>query len=192
MVLKQSVSQPIVKIYNDNYYHIYNRGNNKELIFFEEDNYRFFLKQFKQYVSPFCIVYAYCLMPNHFHFFLRINDQEAFDKGIKNFFISYSKAINKKYDRVGSLFQGRYKASEITTESYYTTIVAYIHQNPVVAGIVKEMAGYKYSSYSAYLSDKPTLIEKNEVLEWFGGLQAFIDLHKILLDDKLINKHFEE
>jgi len=181
----------IVKIKPDTYYHIYNRGNNKELIFFEEDNYKFFLSQFKKLVSPYCMVYAYCLMPNHFHFFLRINDHETFDKGIKNFFISYSKAVNKKYNRVGALFQGRYKASEITTDSYYTTIVAYIHQNPVVAGIVKEMANYKYSSYSAYLSDKPTVVERNEVLEWFGGLHVFIDLHKILLDDKTINRYFE-
>lgn len=130
-------------------------------------------------------------MPNHFHLFLRTHDKYLFEKGIKNFFISYSKAINKTHNRVGSLFQGRYKASEITTDSYYTTIVAYIHQNPVIAGLVKKMEDYKYSSYSAYLSDKPTMLNKHEVLEWFGGLKYFIEHHQAMLEDKEMNKYFE-
>jgi len=130
-------------------------------------------------------------MPNHFHFFIKINDKKLFEKGIKNFFISYSKAINKKYARVGSLFQGRYKASEITTDSYYTTIITYIHQNPVVAGLVKDMNDYKYSSYLAYVSNKDTMLDKNEVLKWFGGLDAFIQHHEMILQDKEMNKFFE-
>jgi hypothetical protein len=143
------------------------------------------------HVLPFCTVYAYCLMPNHFHFFLKANDQGLFEKGIKNFFISYSKAINKKYKRVGSLFQGRYKASEITTDSYYTTIITYIHQNPVVACLVKDMNNYKYSSYPAYTSNKGTMLNKRDVLEWFGGLDAFIQHHERILEDKEMNKFFE-
>jgi putative transposase len=180
-----------MKIYSDTYYHLYNRGNNKDLIFFEDDNYIYFLNQFKKYVSPFCEVYSYCLMPNHFHFFIRINDETLFEKGIKNFFISYSKAINKKYNRVGSLFQGRYKASEITSDSYYTTIITYIHQNPAVAGIVKNMEDYKYSSYAAYLSVKETMLNRSEVLDWFGGLDSFINHHTAALDKTEINKRLK-
>ena len=177
-----------MKIFTDNLYHIYNRGNNKDLIFFENDNYNYFLNQFKKYVSPFCDVYAYCLMPNHFHFFLRVNDEILFEKGIKNFFISYSKAINKKYNRVGSLFQGRYKVSEIKSESYYTTIIIYIHQNPVIANLVKTMENYKYSSYPAYLSKKESTLSRNEVLKWFGGLEGFIVDHNVSLAYKEIEK----
>ena len=180
-----------MKINSDTYYHLYNRGNNKDLIFFENDNYAYFLDQFKKYVAPFCEVYSYCLMPNHFHFFIRINDQVLFEKGIKNFFISYSKAINKKHNRVGSLFQGRYKVSEITSDSYYTRIITYIHQNPVVAGLVKNMEDYKYSSYASYLSKKESILNRHEVLEWFGGLDGFIDDHKIMLDDLEMDKHFK-
>ncbi len=180
-----------MKIYADTYYHIYNRGNNKDLIFFEDENYRYFLNQFKKFVAPFCDVYAYCLMPNHFHFFLRVNDEPLFEKGIKNFFISYAKAINKKYNRVGSLFQGRYKVSEITSESYFTRIITYIHQNPVVAGLVKNMEDYKYSSYAAYLSNKETLINKQGVLDWFGGLDGFIDDHKIPAEEREIEKYLK-
>ncbi|MEO6977648.1 MAG: transposase [Mucilaginibacter sp.] len=177
-----------MKVYADTYYHLYNRGNNKDDIFFEEDNYVYFLKQFKKHVSPFCEVYAYCLMPDHFHFFLRVNDEVLFEKGIKNFFISYSKSINKRYNRVGSLFQGRYKVSEITTESYYTTIITYIHQNPVAAGLVKNMEDYRYSPYNAYTSAKATSLSKKDVLDWFGGLESFIYHHQTLVDDFKINK----
>ena len=176
-----------MKTYPEIYYHLYNRGNNKDLIFFEDDNYRYFLQLFKKHVSPFCEVYSYCLMPNHFHFFIRINDSASFEKGIKNFFISYSKAINKKYSRVGSLFQGRYKASEITSESYYTRIITYIHQNPVVAGLVKNMEDYKYSSYASYLSNKESILNRQEVLEWFGGLKGFIEDHKLMVTDEEIS-----
>ncbi len=172
-----------MKVDSDTYYHLYNRGNNKDLIFFADENYSFFLNQFKKYVSPFCEVFSYCLMPNHFHFFVRVSDQILFEKVIKNFFISYSKSINKKYDRVGALFQGRYKVSEITSEAYYTRIITYIHQNPVVAGLVKNMEDYKYSSYAAYLSKKATMINREEVLEWFGGLDGFVNDHKLIIDD---------
>jgi|SRR6185437_10631467 len=177
-----------MKVYADTYYHIYNRGNNKQDIFFEEENYKYFLNQFKKHVLPFCEVFSYCLMSNHFHFFIRVNDESAFEKGIKNFFISYSKAINKKYNRVGSLFQGRYRALEITTDSYYTTIITYIHQNPVIAGIVKNMEDYLYSSYGSYLSQKESMLNRQEVLDWFGGLNSFIDHHKVALDEVQINK----
>jgi putative transposase len=116
-----------MKIRENGYYHIFNRGNNKELIFFEEENYQYFLLKFEKYVSPHCEVFSYCLMPNHFHFFLKITNKQLFELGIKNFFISYAKSINKRYDRIGSLFQGRYKAKEITSDSYYTRIITYIY-----------------------------------------------------------------
>lgn len=166
-----------------NYYHLYNRGNNKENIFFEAENYSYFLKQFKHFLLPHIDVFAYCLMPNHFHFFIRINDLTAFEKGIKNFFISYSKSINKKYNRVGALFQGRYKLSEITSDSYFTRIITYIHQNPLVAGLVKALEDYKYSSYFAYLSNKSSRLRRQEVLDWFNGIDGFIADHKIIEDE---------
>jgi putative transposase len=162
------------------YYHLYNRGHNKEKIFFEEENYIYFLNQFKKYLLPHVDVFAYCLMPNHFHFFIRINHVAAFEKGLKNFLISYAKAVNKKYNRVGSLFQGRYKIAEITSDSYYTRIITYIHQNPLVAGMVKALEEYKYSSYQAYLSEIPSALKRGEVIDWFGGTDEFINCHKML------------
>lgn len=161
-------------------YHLYNRGNNKGLIFFEEENYYYFLEQFKKYVYPYIEVYAYCLMPNHFHFFIKINEPEGFEKGIKNFFISYAKSINKRYNRVGSLFQGRYKISEVETDYYFTRIITYIHQNPVRANLVKNIYEYRFSSYRAYLTNNPTLLSKSVVLDWFGGLDEFVKCHQVI------------
>ncbi|MGZ3758179.1 MAG: transposase [Mucilaginibacter sp.] len=180
-----------MKINSDTYYHIYNRGNNKGLIFFENDNYIFFLDQFKKYVLPFCDVYSYCLMPNHFHFFIAVNDKTLFEKGIKNFFISYSKAINKRYNRVGSLFQGRYKASEITSNNYYTRIITYIHQNPVVAGLVDSIDDYRFSSYNAYLSKKASMVSREGVLEWFGGVDSFTEVHNIIIHENEVDEHLK-
>ena len=168
-----------MKIEEGCFYHIYNRGNNKGKIFFEDGNYIFFLKQFKNYVLPSVDVFAYCLMPNHFHFFIRVNDGLNYEKGIKNMLISYTKAINQSYNRVGSLWQGRYKSKKVDSEAYYTRIIIYIHQNPLTSGLVKKMEGYKYSSFSSYLSDEPSSICKSEVLEWFGDLAGFITNHKI-------------
>ncbi|MNK00040.1 Transposase IS200 like protein [compost metagenome] len=163
------------------YYHIYNRGNNKENIFFEEENYLFFLDRFKIHLIPHIDVFAYCLMPNHFHLFIRVNDLYNFEKGIKNFLISYAKAINKKYKRVGSLFQGRYKISEINSDAYFTRIITYIHQNPKKASLVLNLEDYRFSSYSAYLhSNQPSLLRRTEVINWFGGLELFIATHETI------------
>lgn len=118
-------------------------------------------------------------MPNHFHFFLRVNDKLNFEKGIKNFFISYSKSINKSYNRVGSLFQQRYKAKRVTEENYFTTLFTYIHYNPIKAGLAAKLQDYKYSSYNTFLLNESTLINKVEVLEWFKDLDGFIADHKL-------------
>lgn len=166
------------KIEEGCYYHLYNRGNNRGNIFFEARNYYYFLRQFEKYLKSSCKLHAYCLMPNHFHLFINVENKVSFEKGIRNFFISYSKSINKKYNRVGHLFQGRYKAVEIKSDSYYTRIITYIHQNPVVAGLVTRLEDYKFSSYRSYLHGKEGFLSKKDVLAWFGGLKNFILDHK--------------
>lgn len=168
------------KIEEGCYYHLYNRGNNRGIIFFEKCNYYYFLKQFEKYLTGSCKLHAYCLMPNHFHLFISVENKETFEKGIKNFFISYSKSINKKYDRVGSLCQGRYHAIEIKNDHYFTRIITYIHQNPLRAGMVTHLEDYKYSSYKEYIMNKKTFLTKNETLDWFGGQYNFIKEHKII------------
>jgi len=182
-----------------NFYHIYNRGNNKQDIFFEERNYQYFLKLFDKYLSHFVVVYAYCLIPNHFHFLVRIKEidqtSEVFktsevyvdrdskkftplEKAFKDFFISYAKGINKAYGRTGSLFQSKFKKKEIIDNSYFTSVIQYIHANPIQAKVCCNYMDYKYSSYNAIVGTGNTHVKLNEVLDRFGTREIFIKVHE--------------
>ena len=176
-------------------YHIYNRGNNSGKIFFEERNYSFFLQRFRYYMEKCVTVYSYCLMPNHFHFLIKVNQIDdnikvikfpksrlsLVEKSLKDFFISYSKSINKAYNRTGSLFQTKFKRKPILDDSYLMNIVAYLHLNPVRAGIVKSAENWNYSSFKSYLYDTDDIVisNKNEVIEWFRGKKNFMEFHEI-------------
>ena len=181
-----------VPIESDRYYHIYNRGNNYGNVFFEEENYRFFLEKFKFYISPYTKIYAYCLLPDHFHFLLKVTDEEVIKK-FKYFFISYVKSINKRYNRSGSLFLKNFKRIEINSDDYLKRLVFYINHNPEKHSYIEKYQDYKYSSFKAFLSNKSTFIDRDEVFEWFGSKKEFLEYHKylknLILESKL---SFEE
>jgi REP element-mobilizing transposase RayT len=140
------------------YYHLYNRGVNREKIFFEPDNYRFFLERLERYLLPIMELYAYCLMPNHYHLLVSVIDPETSEvfktsevsRAMMKLSVSYTKAINKRYDRVGPLFQGAFQARHIDTSIYLWQLAAYLHQNPVEAGLVDRPQDWSYSSCWAY------------------------------------------
>ena len=127
------------------FYHVYNRGNNREQIFFNRENYRYFLVKFAEYLCGVLDVYAYCLLPNHFHFLVRIKENLAgledlqglgtercpVSQQFSNFFNAYAKAINKQENRTGSLFQRNFKHILIDKEAYLYQVIYYIHRNPV-------------------------------------------------------------
>jgi putative transposase len=175
------------------YYHIYNRGNNRENIFIEERNYRYFLQLYAKYIGPVADTYAYCLMRNHFHVLGRMKTEEEIltdPKGFENplglpdtgqqfgkLFNAYAKAINKAYQRTGSLFQNPFRRKEVTSNAYFRQLVAYIHRNPQKHGFVKDFRDWPYSSYHALLSDKPTHVKRMEVLEWFGDAPTLVEFH---------------
>lgn len=166
-----------MKIEENSFYHIFNRGNNKGLIFFEERNYAYFLNRISTYLLPHASVICYCLMPNHFHLVVKVHHKEGFEKGIKNLFFSYAKSINTAYKRVGYLFQGRYKAKQIDSEAYLLRSVVYIHQNPKAAQMVSHLEEYPHSSYRYFLKEEVSIVEKESVLAWFGGLDGFVQSH---------------
>ncbi|KAF2329607.1 transposase [Flavobacterium ginsenosidimutans] len=167
------------------YYHVYNRGNNIENIFIEERNYNYFLEKLKKYILPIADVYAYCLLKNHFHIVLRIKDKinlpEKFKEKIhlpfSNLFNSYSKSINKAYDRTGSLFQEHLQRNRIENEEYLRQLILYVHLNPVKHKFSKDFQSYRHSSYRSYLSDKQSSIDREFVLELFNDLENFIFCH---------------
>jgi len=144
----------VVKVTSEQFYHVYNRGNNKEPIFFAQENYRFFLKRFAKYFPDVeAEVHSYCLLPNHYHILMRLLRDIDYSTRMQHFSISYSKALNNWTGRVGHVFQGRYKAKLVGSTEYLLHLSRYIHLNPVVAGLVRAPEDWQYSSYCDYLLD---------------------------------------
>lgn len=180
----------------EKFYHIFNRGNNRENIFKEEENYHYFLKQYDKYLSGVVDTYAYCLMPNHFHLLVRINTMKSLnvskptqiaprltpvEKAFKDFFISYAKSINKRYGRVGSLFQYKFKRKAVENDKYLKNLVLYIHQNPVEAGFCDQPQKWSFSSYNSILGNGSAVLQREEVLDWFGDKENFRCCHNSLV-----------
>ena len=171
------------------YYHIYNRGNNRELLFREDRNYPYFMKLYRKYIAPIAETFCYCLLPNHFHILVRIRDFEDCkedwqsyshiypSRAFSKLFSTYTKAFNKSYNRTGSLFEKPFKRKLIEDDRYFTSLVVYIHRNPQRHGYVSNFKDWSHSSYKVILSDKPTLLMRDTVLNWFGGRKGFEEIH---------------
>lgn len=178
-------------------YHIFNRGNNRDNIFFEPDNYRYFLNLYAKHIKPITYTYAYALLPNHFHFLLKIKEEHLLPNKLwtdrqnniyqpfSNCFNAYAKAINRVYHRVSSLFEDRFERIEVKSDMNFTRLVYYLHVNPQKHGYVKDFRDYPYTSYHSLLSDKPTSLERAAVLDWFGGREHFLQSHNLLHEDWL-------
>jgi putative transposase len=182
------------------YYHIYNRGNNRENIFIEERNYRYFLQLYLKYIEPIVWTFAYCLMRNHFHFLVRIKDltggpsESSIDndplgrlsglvelpnpsRQFSHFFNAYTRTINYTYQRTGALFQRPFGRIPVTTDTYFARLIIYIHQNPQKHGFVESFRDWPYSSYQTLLSNRPTHLQRDTVLNWCDGPQNVAALH---------------
>jgi len=184
------------------YYHVFNRGNNRQNLFFEKRNYEHFLTLYQKYCNCVADTYAYCLMKNHFHLLICIREKEEItmisktheqkivpDPTIqfRNFFISYAKSINKAYDRTGALFETPFKKIEIQSDVYFARLTHYIHYNPKKHNFVSDFTRYYHSSYHVLLSDEPTFLARNVVMQWFGGKKQFIEFHKNVAEEKEIS-----
>ena len=157
-------------------YHIYNRSNNQEAIFKEERNYYDFLELYKRYLHPIAHLYAYCLLPTHFHFIVRIKEWEKIENCIhdesqiwmqyRNFLGTYTNAINKTYNRSGHLFEGRYSRKIIQKDDSFYRLIVYIHQNPQNHGVVMDFKNWPFSSYNAYIrKDRKSLVAKKVLFD---------------------------
>lgn len=132
-------------------YHIMLRGINRQVIFEDNEDLSVFLKTIDMYKAEFeCRIYAYCLMKNHVHLLIKIDNDEL-HKYMRKVAAKYVYWYNWKYDRVGGLFQDRYKSEPVEDERYFLTVLRYIHQNPVKAAICGSIAEYKDSSYNEYI-----------------------------------------
>lgn len=181
----------------DTYYHIYNRGINRENIFIEERNYDYFLQLYEKHIEPVVDTFGYCLLRNHFHLLVRVKSKDEIQSQIQSlrvseilrdsyaskkfsdFFNAYAKAINKAYDRTGSLFQHPFRRVPIATDRQFWNVIAYIHQNPQKHGFVEDFRDWKYSSYGIMIADTPTHMQRQVVLDWFGGKEEYLRLHSV-------------
>jgi putative transposase len=137
-----------VKFIANNYYHLFNRGVNRETIFPDERNWSFFIRLIRRYFRQELIdVVAYCLMPNHYHILVQLKSDDLGMQIMQPFSVSYTKAINKEQGRVGPLFQGPFQAKHVADENHLSWLSRYIHLNPVEAGLVSEPQEWPYSSY---------------------------------------------
>jgi len=135
-------------------YHVVSRGNNKQKIFLDDDDrqqYYMVLAQAKKN-SDFSL-YAYCFMDNHIHLMIK-EGLENISDAMRRIGSSYVYRFNQKHERLGYLFQDRYKSEPVHDDSYFITVLRYIHNNPVKAGLVDKAEDYAWSSYSDYLSDR--------------------------------------
>ncbi|MCF7919812.1 MAG: transposase [Candidatus Cloacimonetes bacterium] len=129
-------------------FHFYNRTEKGKLLFQSDEDYFYFLRKFKSNITKYpCEVYAYCLMPNHFHFCLKqISSRPAY--GIFNAaMMSYTLHYNYKYNCRGHLLEKRLQSKKLKDDGYLIQLCRYIHYNPVKAGLVEDIESWKYSNY---------------------------------------------
>lgn len=154
-------------------YHIILKGIDGQNIFYDNQDRNFFLEQISITKQNFnYAIYSYCLMSNHVHMVIKCND-EALSKAIQSLSIRYVCYFNHKYERNGTLFQGRFKSKNVETQKYFIDLCRYIHRNPEKAGICLTQ-NYAWSSYKEYLG-KAKIIDKKLLLHYFNNnLDEFV------------------
>jgi putative transposase len=179
--------------YPDTFYHVLSRGNERREIFWDEKDYVRFLDTVGKMVERFKLeVHAYVLMKNHFHLLLHTREANL-SRTIQWLGVSYSIWFNRRHQRSGHLFQGRFKSFLIENDHYFTSMCLYIHGNPLRAGIVKRLRDYRWSSYQAYAdkTQEVTWLTTELVLGIYGGSrrrflraqQEFFEERRNLLED---------
>lgn len=196
----------ITPLVNGEYYHIFNRGSEKRDIFSQTRDYKRFRKTmyFYQFLGPkpsfskfsksdlnsfspdnnkkLVEILCFCLMPNHFHFLVK----QLKDSGISTFISqlsnSYTKYFNTKYNRVGPLLQGAFKAVRIQTEEHLIHVSRYIHLNPIVSGLVKKLNVYPWSSYPEYINNSGTLCSIEDITGLFASPKKYQEFAEAQID----------
>ena len=140
-------------------YHVMLRGINRQNIFYDVNDYETFLESLRRLahpederhrpLPPHCIVFAYCLMPNHVHLLLQ-EKEETLASVMKSLEVAYAWHYNKKYQHIGSIFQDRFRSEPVNDNAYFFTLLRYIHQNPLKAGLAENVADYHWSSWHEF------------------------------------------
>lgn len=167
-------------------YHIMLRGIDKRNIFIDEGEYLIFLKHLRKAQDKIeFIIYAYCLMTNHVHLLLKT--EKPIGDIVKRIAVGYAQYHNIKNGRTGHLFQNRFRSEVVETDRYFLTVLRYIHQNPLKAGIVQDIKQYKWSSYHEYLSKGKSIVETGFAFAYFKGLKEFVEFMEGENDDECLD-----
>ncbi|MFQ5446605.1 MAG: transposase [Saprospiraceae bacterium] len=178
-------------------YHLFNHAVGNELLFRENKNYLYFLEKLKKYAPPVCKIYAYILMPNHFHLAASIRKREELlplYKGngeptdeelaafviqqFSNMFNSYAKSHNKIYERRGALFIDYLRRKEVCHKAHLKNLISYVNCNGVHHRFCETPQDWFFTSYHTILTQSTTLLERDDVLRLFSGLENFIKTHQ--------------
>ncbi|MDY7395200.1 hypothetical protein UMM65_08095 [Aureibaculum sp. 2210JD6-5] len=175
------------------YYHIYNRGIDGCTIFNNSENMDYFLRLVNKYLITKVSILSYCLMNNHFHFIVRVDDDEKkVTQAFSNLFNAYAKAFNKQNSRTGSLFEKHFRRKRIKNEEYLTNLIIYIHTNPMHHGISQDFTNYPYSSYSYYVDGTMPnnfSLSKEEAINLFNSIENLMYVHQKKLVELMINTY---
>ena len=198
------MARPLRVEYPNACYHVTNRGNRRDKVFFSDSDYLLFLYKLAKYADLYdVVIYAYCLMPNHYHLFLRTRNANL-GKFMQSFNTSFTLSMNNKHNKSGHLFQGRYKAQVVETEFYKNKLSRYIHLNPVkikslknkpLAELKKHLRNYKWSSFMIYLGIKrnPSYLNRSLVLSsWGKNSDEKIKNYRKYVEEGLLSDNGEE
>jgi putative transposase len=198
----------IASFYENTFMHLICKAVGDNWLFRSDENREYFLNKYFTYTENYFETYSYCLLDNHVHWLVKccpqpvlhmhlsnmgedaqkghqkkyiagiINYEQAIEFQLKDFFISYAMAYNKMYGRSGALFINPFRRINVKDDAHFTQLVIYHHANIVKHGLRKDFQQYPWSSYQTILSGASSLIKKDEILEWFGGKEAFVKTHR--------------
>ncbi len=188
--------------FQDQFYHIYNKSAGNENVFAKATSINHFMTRYDKYFENYFSLFAFCFIPNHFHLLIKvkapnqeiinlekINASTKFVEGKEpyNFFIEnqlsrflggFSLSYNKSKSRSGPVFKEGTKRVKIFNNKRLLDLLCYIHHNPIHHGFCEHYANWEFSSYSHYIEDLDTSIDTNEMLDFVGGKEAFVELHE--------------
>ena len=184
-------------------YHLYSHANGFELLFKAEADYALFLEKMVDYLVPIAEIYAYSLLPNHFHFLAEMKSEEEITKlckhlapdkrisrSLANALSGFTQKMNHKYSRMGSLFKRNIGHREILDENDFCSVCHYIHANPVHHGYTNFMGEWKYSSYNKLHTNELPWLNSKTVLNYFGGIKNFMIYHQRAIERKDSEKNY--
>lgn len=197
----------------DAFYHIYNRSSHSNNIFHDVEDYNFFINRYKKYFSNFFDTYAYCLLPNHYHFLIKVKKEKDFrpklqfvkitntinlylkgeismnelvEDQFRRFHSSYALTLNNKHNTRGQVFMNRHKRILEESEAKVEYILCYIHHNPIHHNFCTNYTEWRFNSYLDYINRDSHIVNLKSGLQFLGGYDRFISIHELFKFEKLM------